>query len=307
MNDILITLLSGTIRLTTPIAFAALGALVMELSGINGLATEGLMLVGSFGAVLGSYYTGNAWIGVLVGVISAVLVGLVRSYLSIRHNANQTVSGIGLNMFAVGFTAVLLKAIWNVDGRTSSVQKLGEWSFPIIKDLPIIGSIFGKHISLVYLLIPTAILVWYMLEKTNLGLRIKVAGEKPEVLASLGLSAAKYRYIATILGSAIIGLGGAYLSVGQLSFFSLDMSGGRGFMALASVVFGGWGVVGTVVGAFLFGFADALQMSLQSSIKYTQFIQMLPYILTIVVLAGVMKKGGNSGPSAAGKSLDDQI
>lgn len=306
MDEMLITLISGTIRLATPIAFASLGALVMELSGINALATEGLMLVGSFGAVLGSYYTGNPWIGVLIAVVSSIAIGLIRSYLSIRHNANQTVSGIGLNMFAVGFTAVLLKAIWNVNGRTSSVEKLKEWSFPIIKDIPLIGDIFGKHISLVYILVPIIFAVWYMLEKTNLGLRIKVAGEKPEVLSSLGLSPAKYRYIATVIGSAIIGLGGAYLSIGQLSFFSQNMAGGRGFMALASVVFGGWGTIGTMFGSLIFGFAEALQMSLQSSVQYTQFIQMIPYVLTVVVLAGFTKKGGNGGPSASGKSLDDQ-
>lgn len=300
-----ITILSATLRLMTPIAFAALGSVTMELSGINALATEGIMLSGAFGAVIGSWYFGNPWIGVLFAMLFSIIVALIRSYICIEHQANQTVSGVGLNLLVSGFTAMMLKIIWNMDGKSEMVANLDDWTIPFITNIPIIGDLFGKQNPLIYLLFPALILVWFLFNKTSFGLRVKVVGEHPEVLSSLGLSVAKYRYLATILGSALIGIGGAYLSISQLSFFSTDMTSGRGFMALAATVFGKWSPLGAFGGALLFGFADAMQMRLQSFVTYTQFIQMIPYMLTILILSSFGKKKVK-GPAASGKPYKEQ-
>lgn len=301
----IVSLLSATLRLTTPIAFATLGAVVMELAGINALATEGIMLSGAFGAVIGSWLFGSPWMGILFGVLFSVFVALIRSYLCIEHQANHTVSGVGLNILVSGFTAMMLKVIWNMDGKSEVVANLNDWSIPIIKDIPFIGSILGKQNPIVYMLIPTIILTWYLIRKTSFGLRLMTAGENPEVLSSLGLSVSKYRYLSTILGAALIGIGGAYLSIGQLSFFSQDMTSGRGYMALAACVFGKWSPIGAFGGALLFGFADAMQMRLQTAVTYTQFIQMIPYILTIFVLSSFVGKSVQP-PSASGKPYKEQ-
>lgn len=304
MQDI-ISLLSATLRLTTPIAFAALGSVTMELSGINALATEGIMLSGAFGAVIGSWLFGNPWIGVLFAMLFSIVVALIRSYLCIEHQANHTVSGVGLNLLVSGFTAMMLKIIWNMDGKSDVVNNLEDWTIPFIENIPLIGDVFGKQNPIIYLLFPTLFLIWFLINKTSFGLRIKTAGEHPGVLSSLGLSVSKYRYLATILGAALIGIGGAYLSISQLSFFSRDMTSGRGFMALAATVFGRWSPLGAFGGALLFGFADAMQMRLQSLVTYTQFIQMIPYILTVLILSSFGKKKVH-GPAASGKPYKEQ-
>lgn len=301
----IVSILSTTLRLTTPIAFATLGAVVMELAGINALATEGIMLSGAFGAVIGSWISGSPWVGVIFAVLFAVIVALIRSYLCIEHQANHTVSGVGLNILASGFTAMMLKIIWNMDGKSDVVTNLKDWSIPLIKDIPIIGDVLGKQNPLVYIIFPILLIVWYLISRTSFGLRLMTAGEHPEVLSSLGISVSKYRYLATILGATLIGLGGAYLSIGQLSFFSQDMTSGRGYMALAACVFGRWSPIGAFGGALLFGFADAMQMRLQTVVTYTQFIQMMPYILTILVLSSFVKKDVQP-PAASGKPYKAQ-
>lgn len=303
--DWFLPILAATFRLTTPIAFAALGAVVMERSGINALPMEGIMLTGAFGAVIGSWLTSNAWVGVLFAMVFAVAIALIRSYLCITHQANQTVSGVGVNILAGGFTAMMLKIIWNMDGKSEIVTSLEDWTIPGLSQIPEVGELLGHQNPLVILMLPTVILIWYVMEKTPFGLRVTTAGEHPEVLSSLGLSVSRYRYLATVLSAALAGLGGAYLSIGQLSFFSQDMTSGRGFMALAACVFGCWSPIGAFVGALLFGFADALQMRLQTSVQYTQFIQMIPYIMTLLVLGGLVKKT-SAPPAASGVPYQEQ-
>jgi simple sugar transport system permease protein len=303
--NMIFSILNSTLRLTTPIAYATLSAVVLEKSGLNALSMEGVMLVGSFGAVAGSWITGNPWGGVLFAMVCSTLVSLLRSYLCITHSANQTVSGIGINILAGGATAMLVKVIWGMDGKSERVLPLGDWTIPVIKDLPILGRIMGTQNPLVFLLIPVSIGIFILLNKTAFGLRITTAGEHPEVLSSLGLGVARYRYLATILSGLLAGLGGAYLSIGQLSFFNQDMTAGRGFMALAACVFGGWQVGAALAGSVLFGFAGALQIRLQTTVRYTQFVQMIPYVVTLIVLCGFIKRAG-AAPAASGKPYKEQ-
>lgn len=292
-------------RLTTPIAYVTLAAVVLEKSGINALSMEGVMLVGAFGAVTGSWMTGSPWFGVMFAMFCAVLVSLVRSYLCITHGANQTVSGIGVNILASGATAMLVKVIWGQDGKSDQVAALKDWSLPFIRDIPVLGDILGAQNPLVLLLFPISIAFFILLNKTAFGLRITTTGEHPEVLSSLGLRVSRYRYLATILSGLLAGLGGAYLSLGQLSFFNQDMTSGRGFMALAACVFGSWSVGGALTGSVLFGFSEALQIRLQTTVRYTQFVQMIPYAVTLVVLSGFVRRS-STAPAASGKAYKEQ-
>lgn len=302
----ILTTLNSAIRLTTPIAYVTIAAVIMEKSGINALAMEGIMLIGSFGAVLGSYLFGSPWAGVIAAVFFSVMASTVRAWLCIRHEANQTVSGIGMNIFVAGATAMLVKVIWGQSGKSDVVSSLTDWTIPGINKIPLLGDLLGKQNPLVYILIVIIPICWILMNKTAFGLRMTVAGEKPEVLSSLGLKVSKYRYCANILAGVLSGLGGAYLSIGQLSFFSNEMTSGRGYMALAACVFGHWSVIGGTIGAFLFGFADAVQMRLQSSVQYTQFIQMIPYLVTLLVLC-IHFGGKKSGaPAASGKPYKEQ-
>ncbi|MEF9853688.1 MAG: ABC transporter permease [Hydrogenoanaerobacterium sp.] len=303
--DSIISILNSTLRLTTPIAYVTLGAVILEKSGINALAMEGTMLAGAFGAALGSWFSGSAWVGVLFGVICSIFVSLIRGFLCITHQANQTVSGVGLNIMVSGMTAMLLKVIWNMDGKSDVVTPLADWTIPLINRIPILGDIIGKQNPLVFLLLPTLIIICLLMNHTAFGLRITAVGEHPEVLSSLGLSVSRYRYAAVVLSGFLAGIGGSYLSIGQLSFFTQDMTSGRGFMALAACVFGRWMPFGSFVGALLFGFADAIQIRLQSSVQYTQFIRMIPYVVTLIVLSGLVKKTVKP-PAASGKPYEEQ-
>lgn len=304
MNTI-IAVLNVAIRMTTPIAYVALGAVLLEKSGVTALAMEGMMLAGAFGAVIGSWFSGKAWLGIICGIICAVTVALIRSWLCISHMANQTVSGIGLNILVSGATAMLLKVIWGMDGKSESVTALTDWTIPFVNRIPVAGGLLGKQNPLVYLLLPIVILVWLLLNKTSFGLRLIAVGENPHVLSSLGLSVSHYRYWATLLSGVLAGIGGAYLSIGQLSFFSYDMTSGRGFMALAACVFGRWTVGGAFAGAILFGLAEAIQIRLQTVVRYPQFIQMIPYTVTLLILV-TSGKHNSAAPAASGKPYKEQ-
>lgn len=303
--DGIVQIINSGLRMTTPIAFCTLGAIVSEKAGINALAMEGVMLAGAFGAVLGSALTGSAWLGLLFAMACSILISSIRAYLCIEHQADQTVSGVGVNILVSGLTALLLKIIWNLDGKSDTVASLSDWRIPLLDHIPFLGDILAKQNPLVYLLFPVLIAMCILMGKSCYGLRISAAGEHPEVLTSLGLSVARHRYIACILSGALAGLGGAYLSIGQLSFFSMDMTSGRGFMALAACIFGGWSPLGGFVGSLIFGFAEAIQMRLQSFVRYTQFVQMIPYLITLAVLSGFVRKRVKP-PSASGKPYREQ-
>ena len=306
MIDSLLLILNSSIRLATPIAYGTIAAVMQEKSGIDSLATEGLMLAGAFGAVLGSFLTGSAWLGLIFAMAAAMIPALMRGFLIITHQGNHVVSGIGMNIAMSGLTAMLIMLIWGIGGKSVPVTTLPVWKIEGIAQIPILGEILGQQNPLVYLFPVVFIFFCILINRTPFGLRITTCGENPHVLSSLGYSVNKYRYMASMIAACFAGLGGAYLSIGQLNFFSLDMTSGRGFMALAACMFGRWKPSGALIGAILFGVADAVQMRLQTSVgEYTQFIQMIPYVVTLIVLITV-KKGKNFAPAAIGKPFHKQ-
>jgi simple sugar transport system permease protein len=239
-----------------------------------------------------SQFSGIAWFGVLAAVAVGGLLGLLHGVITVRFAGNQVVSGTGINIFALGFTAYMSQVLWRSRGGSEGdVPGLPPISIPFLKDIPVIGDIIAGHTPLVYLMIIITVLSYIILFKTRFGLRIRAVGERPEAADTAGINVFKTKYLCLIISGMLAGLGGAFLSLGHLNLFVLGMTGGRGFIALAAMILGKWMPFGAFGASLLFGFADALQMRLQSlGILPPQIILAIPYILTIAVLAGVVGK-----------------
>ncbi|MGE5586608.1 MAG: ABC transporter permease [Clostridia bacterium] len=295
---------TATIRMATPIALAAMGGAFSERSGVVNIGLEGMILTGAFCGVLGSYVSGSPWLGVLFAVAGGGLMGAVLAVFAIKLKADHVVSGVGLNIFALGLTSWLMQVLWKNRGTSVSVNGLPMVSIPVIRDVPALGTILGTHSPLVYMMLVLIFLGWVVMFRTPLGLRIRMAGEHPEAADTVGINVHAVQYFSVILSGCLAGLGGAYLSLAQLNWFSMNMSAGRGYMALAANIFGQWNPIGGLGASFLFAFTDALQMRIQTSpVKLpTDIIQMLPYILTILVLAGAVIR--SRPPAALGRHYE---
>ncbi|WP_407270972.1 ABC transporter permease [Radiobacillus sp. PE A8.2] len=297
--ELIISLLSGSLRIMIPIAFAALGAILCERAGIINIGMEGMMLVGAFAGVWGADLFGNGYVGILFAMVAGGLFGLIHAVLTVHFKTDHIISGLAINMLGLGLTSVLLEIIWGNRGNSDEVEGIGYLSIPIIRDIPVIGPIIGNQSILFYLLIVLIIVTWLLLYKTVLGLRIRVIGENPHVADTLGVNVNGIKYLCVILSGVLAGIGGAYLSVGEVHLFGRDMIAGRGYIALAAMIFGGWNPFGVFGSSLLFGFAQSLQIRLQVFTIPVQFIQMIPYVLTILVLIVFHKR--NRAPASVGK------
>jgi general nucleoside transport system permease protein len=292
-----ITLFAAAIRSAIPILFAALGGIFSERSGVLNIALEGIMLISAFSAVVGSYYTGNPWFGVLVGVIGGTLASLIHAFMCIHLRADQAIVGTGINILGIGLPNFLMLKIWGQQGISPIVERINVWKIPIIGDIPIIGPIIGRHSPLVYIGLMLVPITYFIIFKTRFGLRLRSVGENPQAADTVGINVYRMRYWGVLLSGVLASLGGAYLSVSFLSQFVTVMTAGRGFIGLAAMIFGRWNPYGALAACLLFGFADALQSAAQASgIPIApQFLLALPYVLTIVALVGAM---GRATPPA---------
>ena len=289
MRDLFrIELLFSSIRLTTPLLLAALGGLFSERSGVLNIALEGLMLAGAFTAAVVTYFAGSPWVGLLAAIAAGVVVALLHAVASIRYHADQVVSGMAINILFLGVPALLSGAFFASGGATPQLDRK--------QLLPI------APIVLAFALVPVT---GYVLNRTRFGLRLRAVGENPEAADTAGISVVRIRYLAVALSGALAALGGAYLSTGQSSLFTRNMTAGRGFIALAALIFGKWRPVQTMFGCLLFGFAEALSIQMQGVARVpVQFIQIIPYVVTIVVLAGFI--GRSRAPRALGQPFDEK-
>ena len=289
LDIITVGLFAAALRMATPIAFASLGGIFSERAGIINIGLEGMMLTSAFTGVAASYFSGNPWFGVLAAVLVGGLLGLFHALLTVKFLGDQIVSGTGINIFALGFTAYMSQVLWGSRGASESVQGLRVVSIPLLKDIPIIGDIVGTHTPLVYLMLIITVLSYIILFKTPIGLRIRAVGEHPAAADTAGIDVFKTKYLCVMVSGMLAGLGGAFLSLGHLNLFAWGMTGGRGFIAMAAMIFGKWTPFGAFGASFLFGFAYALQMRLQTlELLPPQIILAIPYILTVIVLAGVV-------------------
>jgi simple sugar transport system permease protein len=292
------SLIPLTLRLAVPITLGAIGGTFSERSGIINLGLEGIMLIGAFGGVLGVYLTGAPWMGVVFAIIFGGLIGMLHAVISIKFKANQVVSGVGINLFASGITAVLTSAIWGKEGMSDQVAPLKNITIPGLSKIPIIGAFFADQSPFVYITIFVVIMGWYVMYKTKFGLRLRAIGDHPKAAATAGISIKNYRYFFVTLSGVLAGLGGAYLSIAQNNLFVKDMVAGRGFMALAANIFGGWNPLGSFVASIIFALAQALRFNMSGFNIPDPFIQMIPYAVTLLVLIGAGRK--TRGPEALG-------
>lgn len=296
--DFVMNLLAGAIRVTIPIGFAALAGMISERAGVINMGLEGMMLIGAFFSVVGSYITGSPWIGLIFAMVSGAMIGLLMSVFAIGFKCEHMLTGVAANLLASGLTVVLLQMIWNTRGKSEAVNGLGVVSVPVINKIPIIKDLIGTISPLFYILVALMLIVWFVLFHTPIGLRIRVVGDNPFMAGSMGVKVYRIQYACMALSGALAGLGGAYLSIGDINMFSKGMVAGRGYIALSMVILGGWHPVGVVVSGLVYGVAQSLQFRIQSVKIPAQLVQMLPYLVTILVLFFVRSK--NKAPAMEG-------
>jgi simple sugar transport system permease protein len=283
-------LLASTLRVSTPLIFAALGGMFSERAGVINIALEGLMLIGAFGAAVLTYVTHSPWLGSAGGAGAGILLATVYALFVIRLRANQIVAGTAINMLALGLTPFLCKILYDVTGQTPAI--------------PMAERFQSAPLFLAWIMVGVC---WLSVKYTRGGLWVSFAGEHPEALDAAGIRVNRVRWAAVLVSGALAGLGGASLSVFLASSFSRNMTAGRGFMALAALIFGKWKPIPTAVACLLFGFAEAVQIRLQSVSVFggktipVQFIQILPYVVTVLVLAGFV--GRSRPPKALGTAF----
>ena len=298
---LLANLLASAIRILIPISLGALGSMMCERAGIIMIGIEGVMLLGAFAAVLGVYLTGSVLLGILFAVLSGLVISAVHATLTIIFKTGHIISGLAINLFASGITAVFMQAVWGTRGRSPTVARVEGVSIPFLRDIPVIGAIFDNLSPFFIVLIILVILLNFMLFRTVTGLRIRAIGENPRAVDSLGINVYRMQFVCVLVGGVIASLGGAYLSIGDIALFSRDMIAGRGFIAIAVNIFGGFSPFGIIGAGMLFGAAQGTQFRLQLMDIPVQLVQMLPYVLTILALAFVKK---SRPPASAGKSFD---
>ena len=284
-----------TVRIAIPYLFAAAGGAIAERSGVVSLTLEGFMLGGAFGAALGSYYTGSPWLGLAAGVAAGLALGWVHAVASIRFKADQVVVGVAINLFAVGITRFFLQLAFQSSSNSPRVPGFGGESAG--------GSALAFLSNpLVWLGLAVMPAAGFLVNRTRFGLRLRAAGEHPEAAASVGVPVNRVRYIAVLTSGALAAFGGVYLALDQHQFTD-SMTAGRGFIALAAVIFGRWDPVRAGGACLLFAAAETLQIQLQAAqLIPSQFVAMIPYVLTIVAVAGVV--GRSSPPTALGRTSE---
>ncbi|AAO35009.1 sugar ABC transporter permease [Clostridium tetani] len=295
----IVMLISATLRLATPLIFAALGGVFSEKSGVVNIALEGIMTTGAFFAVYGSHVTGNPWMGILFAIISGAIMAAIHAYLSIHLKADQIVSGVGINVFAAALTSYLIVKFFKTNSQTSVVKSL-PYPTEAMGKVPVIGGILKELNWFVFIAIALVIISHFVLYKTPLGLRIRSVGEHPKAADTLGISVYGIRYLCVILSGVLGALGGATLSIGIMNLYRENMVSGRGFIALAAMIFGNWKPVNAMWASMLFAFAETFQLFAKGfgwAIP-GEFYAAFPYIITMFALAGFV--GKTQAPAADG-------
>ena len=296
-------LFAAMLRYATPLIFASLGGLFSERSGVINIALEGMLLTGAFFAVLGADLTNTWYLGVLIGMAAGGVLALIHAVFSVSLRADQIVSGTALNFLAFGLTTYLYLNRYGAEGTPTDLPEVPDVHLPVIEDIGFVGDIFGQMNLLIWLGLALVIVTWVVVFRTPAGLRLRSAGENPLAAETAGLSVVRTRYLAVITSGVLAGAGGAYLSIGFVHSFSQNMTVGKGFIALAALIFGRWRPGGALMAALLFGFSTALAQRLPVfSPSAATLFQALPYVLTLVAVAGLV--GRSIPPAAIGRPLE---
>ena len=286
----LVGIFQTTLFRAVPITFGALSGVLCERAGVVNIAIEGMLLSGAFASSVVASVTGNSWIGVIAAVVVGGFLAWVLAVLAIRYVVNQIIAGTVINLFAVGMTSFLSTRVLAGNPDLNVPPRLGPIAVPILSDLPIVGPILFAGNFFVYAVFALVIAIHFALFHTRYGLRVRAVGEHPRAADTVGINVNFTRYRNVILGGMVAGLGGAYFTIGSTGSFEREMTAGRGFIGLAAMIFGGWTPVGAFLASLVFGFADALQsrLSILGSAVPSDILLMIPYITTIIVVAGLV-------------------
>jgi ABC-type uncharacterized transport system permease subunit len=293
--------LAATLRLATPIALAALGGVVSERSGVTNIALEGCMLMGAFFAIFAADKTGSLPVAILVGLIAGVALAGLHALASITFRADQIVSGMALNILALGLTSYLDYELYGTTGTPADLPGMPTVDLGVLSAIPVLGGAFGHQSSILWVTFLLVIVLELFLFRTVPGLRLRAVGEHPRAAETVGIDVRRTRYWAVLASGALAALGGVYLSMAVAGSFTDGMTNGKGFIGLAAMIFGRWKPVGALIASLIFGYGDALSVSLQGvsigDLRIpVQLLSTIPYVLTILAVAGFV---GRSRPPAA--------
>jgi ABC-type uncharacterized transport system permease subunit len=302
-------LFAATLRYATPLVFASIGGLFSERSGVVNIGLEGMMLMGAFFAVWGADVTGQWTLGLAIGMVAGGLTGLLHAFFAVSLRADQIVGGTAINFLALGLTTYLFFKIYGSQGTPTDLSTIPDVRLGFLDDIPVIGDflddIFGQLDLMIWIAIFLVIATWVVVFKTPIGLRIRSVGEHPRAADTVGINVYAIRYGAVTVSGMLAALGGAYLSLGFVNSFDDNMTAGRGFIALAALIFGNWRPFGAAIACLLFGFSSALSDFLQEySTSVSTLFEALPYVLTLVAVAGVI--GKSIPPAAVGRPYTKQ-
>ena len=298
-------LLSSTLVWATPLTFAAIGGMFSERSGVVNIGLEGMMLMGAFFGILGADKLNSWFLGLLVAILSGGAMGLLHAIWSVHLRADQIISGFAINFLALGLTGYLFIDIYGQEGTPTDIPSIPAVNLSFLDGIPFIGDIFGNLNLMIWIALILVPLSWLVLFKTPLGLRIRAVGEHPRAADTVGIDVYRIRYGAVIASGMLAAAGGAFLSIGFVNSFNENMTAGRGFIALAAVIFGNWKPFGAAAACLLFGFSSALAQCLpEYSDSAAVLFQALPYVLTLIAVAGVI--GRSIPPAADGRPYQKQ-
>ncbi|MEI7885556.1 MAG: ABC transporter permease [Clostridia bacterium] len=302
----LASFLAASMRMAAPLLIAALGLAISERAGMINIGAEGVMLMGAFSAYAGAKLIGSYWAGMGIAIIVSVLMISIFAITTITFRAEQVVVGAGINILCAGLSSVVYRKLFyggfeGIASTTITVKTFPELPIPGLSQIPVLGPMLFNHNIVVYFGLVMVVVLWFIINKTSLGLKLIAVGEHPKAADSLGIDVIKLRYLATLFSGIMIGIAGAYLSIAQSNAFAENMTSGRGFIAMAVVILGKWSPIGIFAGSLLFGGANSLQMSIQNlGITIPRnFVLMIPYIATVLAVVAVSKNKVGA-PSAQG-------
>lgn len=293
-------LLQGSLALAVPLVFGSLAGLLSERVGVVNIAIEGQLLAGAFFSAVTASITGNVWVGLFSAAIAGALVSLILAVFSVKYLVNQVIVGVVLNVLISGLTGFLFSTVLKANPSLNSPPRLEQISIPLLSEIPVLGPLLFRQTVIVYIMYVAVAVVYVGLFHTRWGLRLRAVGEHPQAADTVGINVIRARYVNTMLGGLLAGLGGAFFTLGQVGAFGKDMTAGSGYIALAALIFGRWHPIYAAAAGLLFGFATNLQyvLGIIDSTLPSEFMLMLPYVVTIFAVAGLV--GKVRAPAASG-------
>lgn len=297
--NLVIDFISLVLKLAIPITLASFAGTISERSGVINIGIEGTMLMGAFAAAVGSGLMGNPFYGMVFALIVGVMMGLIHGLFSLTFRGHQVVVGVGINLFASGITPVLCKVVWDREGASEVVPSVSNIDVPGLSDIPVVGRLFQDQSPYLFITLALFVALLVFTRRTKFGLRLQMIGDNPLGVLAQGVNVTRYKFLALMASGAIAALGGSYLSIAHSNVFVIEMVAGRGFIGMAANIFGGWTIGGSALASLFFAATQSTRYYMIESSIPDQFIQMIPYVATLLVLMFFSRK--SKSPEALGK------